>query len=251
MGQRASTPNRSKTQDSLLQQIAKASGRVGREATKAAEWLVKFIQLDLNRFTGRQWADLRDELIYLTVGTPDMWSDLPGRLQTSPLGFQKTRGFYNRTRIRGTQTLVKDLVEQLVQKGRAEYLMSPARHTLFLYTAKDKVFPYLTTEEPREAFMLNLADLLKEKGNRVRLCRGQDDPDCSKWFLARSKKQIYCTPRCQSRDNMRRRRGTPKERFGKRGRPAKVKTKQEGQFQLPGKEHVMASRDRGILQRKG
>lgn len=80
----------------------------------------------------------------------------------------------------------------------------------------------ISAKTPLTVFEYHLSDMLAKFALLIYQC-----PECKTIFLASRKNKQFCSVRCQSRLNMRKYRGTPSERIGKRGRPAGSSNKKE------------------------
>lgn len=93
----------------------------------------------------------------------------------------------------------------------------------------DRGRKYISAKSPLIVFEYHLSDILTKFALLILQC-----PECKTIFLASRKNKQFCSVRCQSRLNMRKYRGTPLERVGKRGRPPGTGRKKEGLLNVKG-----------------
>lgn len=222
------------------------------------EWILKFTHTDLETISAGDWSNLRYEIAaFSEYGTPGTgltsaeniqmgsdWQDLNltslDELQSNPtyVHIFEFQNLPEKNTVQELQRITLKHIEGLIIKGAAAFpLPQITIHILNIdrlgkteIQLRDGTFKpveigwmkYVSASSPRESFIYYLATMLSKYAPRLRRC-----PGCQTVFLADRKNQEYCSTKCQSRTFMRKLRGTPPERAGKRGRPPMTVKKNE------------------------
>jgi hypothetical protein len=122
------------------------------------------------------------------------------------------------------QRLLQRQLEQFKTFGRISAPQPRGKLTLFFDKRQKQVTEYFVPrrserDTPENLFLYRCARVLP--WDRLRCC---PNDGCGKWFIAGRDDQRCCGNACRARSYNRRERGTPRERFGKLGRPAKIES---------------------------
>jgi hypothetical protein len=239
-------------------EVVKAAKRVIQYAPNTApateavmQWILRRLaDQDLDELSEGQWSDLRYEVDWFTrcftseaagqrqvpmraeawPGSPD-----PEELgeQPSVKAFEILRRLPSKQVVRQLQQDVQDAIDSLLRGEAAEFDLPPGARDCVRVLIRDILgktskwaYRFIEVRDLVPAFRDALSNVLAVQAARLAKC-----PGCRKRFLADRKNQDYCDALCRNRTYMRQQRGVPPERFGKRGRPRKIKT--EGSIDTP------------------
>ena len=201
--------------------LQKASNRIGGTPKAWMQWLLQFAARDLAALSTGGWMDLRYEIALFTiVAPPQAWK--LGRYVFASTGMGPMDGppwYYNvptPEEVGEFQAETQQHLDELIQTNRTTFPVLHAGLAVFHDTELDLGVLAVAPEAIGASFLYGLARLLEIHAPRLRLCTS-----CRARFLANRRGQRFCSLRCQSLFNMRKYRGTPPERIGKRGRPPK------------------------------
>ena len=204
------------------EELQKASRRIGRTPKAWMNWILKFARTELHGLSTGGWMDLGYEIALFTlVGPPEAMQ--VGRSIASRAHERETEGspwlcrLPEPKEVAALQALADHHVEALITTRTTDFPPFQARMRVENDPRHDLGSLIVSPKTTRQSFLYGLARLLAIHAARLRRC-----PSCAMRFLANRRDQQYCSIRCLSRITMRRHRGTPPERFGKRGRPPKT-----------------------------
>lgn len=200
----------------------KASGRVGRTISSTIKkWLLKVIGVDLNQLSDADMNNLRWEVAMFANRTatkekrPDFaiqpihaWSHIGGY---GPLSLP------SKATVKSLLQDARRCVEELVDKGRTGYKSSSMESREVYRTKIGFMQGKLYLRSPQANFHYALMLLLARYGHRISRC-----PCCLELYYRSRIDKAVCSGSCRSTLNGRKNRGTPPERFNKRGRPKKL-----------------------------
>jgi hypothetical protein len=224
-----------------------------RTRQSAQQWFVDFLSIDPSVLTDQQWHELQCRITSVTqLGVLDGSArNRKGKIEATRVliantAVRTTTHPWNRDNGTGTlqtsiarvssehpreqrlpskrtvlalQQRVKRLVNELFETGATVFPRPPNRIMLMLDNQRCIVDDFLPAMEsshsPESCFLFRCGELVVSMAAALHCC-----PKCRKVFLASRRDKRYCSENCQSCALMRRRRGTPLERYGKPGRRA-------------------------------
>ena len=227
----------------LLSQMQAAAKRVGVTADAKLRWLLSFAECDLHTLDRYKRNELAFDLFWFIGSDVRMVYRVRGsdkhkfvNMAEEALSGEDTEEYYEsllpdslvRGIIDGYEKLptARDIgaMQRLISKRLKS--LAAVRFTnvwanrvlLRAFASPDHIKGTfsLWADSRVDCFAVCSVKLLAAYAGGIRRC-----PGCSLLFLAGRNNQQYCSINCQSRTNMRRHRGTPPERFGRRGRPKK------------------------------
>ncbi len=204
------------------EELHKAYTRIGTSPKAWMQWILKFADCDLRALSGGGWMDLSYEVALFTlVGPLEAWKI--GHFIVAPTQWGYTQRssqlcvLPTSQEVEQCQAITNQHLAQLLQLGSTHF--PPFLATMVVSdTTQVALGPLAVSPETRlKSFLYGLACSLAIHAAGIRRCSG-----CEARFLANRRDQHFCSVRCLSRLNMRKYRGTPPERIGKRGRPPRV-----------------------------
>jgi len=117
-------------------------------------------------------------------------------------------------------TLVRKHIFELVEKGATSFPEVALQFTLKRSLERNIAFVENQLSSSN-ALALKVLGLLRDQGPLLRRC-----PGCTTIFLANRRDQQFHDNHCRMKNYMAKKRNTPPDRIGKRGRPRKVKNHQ-------------------------
>jgi len=127
--------------------------------------------------------------------------------------------------VRQLQQDVRGALDCLLRGEDAEFALPPDAGegvSIFCQNINGKqckhAIKFIKLRDLAPAFRHCVCTILEIHGPALTEC-----PGCSRVFLADRSNKDYCDPLCRNRTYMRLKRRVPPERFGKRGRPRKIK----------------------------
>ena len=204
------------------EELHKAYTRIGTSPKAWMQWILKFADCDLGALSAGGWMDLRYEVALFTfVGPPEAWKIGHFIVAPTQWGHMHHGSFQHcvlptSEEVEQCQAITNQHLAQLLQLGSTHF--PPFLGTMVVSdTTQVHLGPLAVSPETRLlSFLHGLACSLAIHAAGIRRCSG-----CQTRFLANRRDQHFCSVRCLSRFNMRKYRGTPPERIGKRGRPPK------------------------------
>lgn len=211
-----------------------------RTKERAARWLVWLAQASVASLQEREQRDLRNRIAALAqIGVVESRLGLHSRTTTLPWNWRGAPGsatlvgeltpeqeieqwrLPSPDTVAALQSTLRQDLERFIETGELEYQQLSGRLKLFHDKKKDRVIEFFWPDwshddTPENAFRYRYARVIGSVASRLRRC-----PSCQVLFLGRRRDQKHCGRKCQGRMAMRRRRNTPPERYGKRGRPRK------------------------------
>jgi hypothetical protein len=173
------------TRKQLTARLTAAFHAVGETPERQLEWLMA-----LSR--GEGLDDLRsraDEISYFLFKRRDQ----PGNLQSEGLPFGSVSAAM-------VPAIVQKLTEALKElRTRGAYIIPQLEEHQLVWYLPGRQGPWIMRSGPiPDIFLAEVADLLAEVGEALRLC---DAPDCGRLFVARRPHQVRCSARCTNRVN--------------------------------------------------
>lgn len=203
-------------------ECAKASGRLGSTVSSTMrKWLLKVVQLDLDRIPDARMNELKWEVAVFANRTA-----IKGRnpdFAVQPIHAWSHIGGHGPLSLPTADTVISLLreasrcIEALVDKGTTEYTLCSVGSLTVSRTKTGLMQGAIHLRSPKANFQYSLMHLLARMGHRISRCRC-----CSKLYYRSRIDKTTCSGKCRSTFNARKRRKTPPERFNKRGRPKKV-----------------------------
>jgi len=239
----------------LKKPVLAAYRRIGLDLSNWLEWMLRFAALDLTALSPGERLTLSEEVeAFTALGIYGAWNPtnvVGGRNNLGTLagvdcrsdGWGNPPGHSSRPTDDDLIYLHTFSLERLREVSR--FLLPDEKETRFVYKGGGvkvtdcPVFDHESdctdvslsnvtyrlekgvidaiVETPVDAFKFILIYLLGNFHKDITRCA-----ECMKVFIARRYNQAYCSTRCQNRVAARKRRATPPDRVGKRGRPAKA-----------------------------
>lgn len=204
------------------------------------EWVLKFTQMDLGWLSEGDWNNLKYEVACFTKrgAVEDHLLNQQQRLmplqdwiyiasrnneyESDRTGDKAEQEFWvshlpTRNAIENLQEVTKTEISKLLITGFASLTLPEIK---VIITSKGQ--KQIWTKSPANVFLYHFVDLITKFAPLIHKCR-----ECKQVFLALRNTKQYCSVICQSRANMRKYRGTPPDRVGKRGRPPGTGKKKE------------------------
>ena len=198
--------------------LKKARGRVGFTGESTTKWLLRSIRLPLEELGERDRRELQWEVTAFSTYTAF-------RGQQSQVAVQPIYDWYSLFRegdlslpshgeLKHLLGIATQHVNDLVDQGKTSFDslhlsgFSLARSSSGIMRASS------STGSAASNVQYALLILLQRYGDRISRC-----PCCSQLFFRSRSDKEACSSSCRSKQNIRKRRKTPPERFGKRGRP--------------------------------
>lgn len=205
------------------EELHKAYTRIGTSPKAWMQWILKFADCDLGELSAGGWMNLRYEVALFTlVGPPEAWKIGHFIVAPTQWGYMQSSSqlcvLPTSQEVEQCQAITNQHLAQLLQMGSTQF--PPFLGTMIISDTTTQVHlgPLAVSPKTRLlSFLQGLACLLAIHAAGIRRCSG-----CEARFLANRRDQHFCSVRCLSRLNMRKYRGTPPERIGKRGRPPRV-----------------------------
>ena len=190
--------------------IIKERGLYGVDRAGAMAWLLEFVYLDLAQLGRGGFDDKEMEVRRFS------WEAGLGELIASnqfsastPIGLEPLTLRF----VQDLQHKTRSALSLYADTGRMAFLIDKGWLTVVRPHP-----PVLLTEQLESNFFHQAAHVASPFGERVKRCGS-----CAKVFLAGRTDKRFCSNRCQAKHYVREERGTPPERFGKRGRVRKRK----------------------------
>ena len=208
-------------------EVYQAVLRAGGSPTHAMKWLLEFAQRDLSLLSEGDWLNLSYEVIAFArfglLKQPHQKTLVrrnarsSGLITTSPEWEDITEDVTlpSKDEIAKLRRFTWEQIEAIVQKDVADIDVGHIRIRL-KRIPPTWVYTRLIVDLLESGFAFHLAHHFADQAAWIRRC-----PECTKYFLAERRNQLYCSSSCQTRMASRKYRATPPERVGKRGRPPK------------------------------
>lgn len=215
-------------------ELDKAMDRLGNTPVKVMEWILRFDQENLGTISEGDWTNRRYELAEFTqygalgrksfekekvISIPS-WSSMAPKSEI-PENPNEIQLWYvqqlpGKRAAKELQKITHECLKEHLENGTTSFPLSGATIHTGYDKERDLGFKFILSNNPKTMFGYYLSSFIAQHSGRIRRCAG-----CPIIFLADRKNQIYHSSQCQSRINMRRKRNTPPDRIGKRGRPPK------------------------------
>lgn len=221
-----------KAEDFVQLRLNEARLRIGVSPHRAMKWLLRVTQMAPEMLKGKDLENLRWELAFLAHhGTTAYFLRPSVTARRRPWGLDSYRYWIDEApnpqealshqvlpALSDTKELF-DLMQSdvlaLVDKGHTtsslisnKFSVQRTRSGLIEFSADP--------QSAKDGFIYSLHLLLSKHGGLIQRC-----PCCQTLFLSKRRDQQFCKGPCRAKFNIRRKRGTKPERFGKRGRPRK------------------------------
>ena len=196
----------------VLDELAKAAERLGRNPDECMRWVLKFAQADLPKYSEGQWADLATEVAIFIgrgplvsvgrnithLGAAFDWSGPPPKSARLKEEWVTYAPHPSRQQVLALQKHTKEALDIFAQRKELKFVLGPLHMTLEPWRVSRGGLS-LKSHTPVDAFKFHLALLFSHYYGRVRSCG-----ECSTLFLADRRNQLYCATRCLTRVTQRR-----------------------------------------------
>ena len=210
----------------LIPHMKRMVRTLGNSTDRQLRWLVAFLHTDFTSLPKTKIVTLQCELAFLaSFGNRTFKKKAP-----IPSGFKyfdPYRDFlclFSGNRLLPSQDVLNSCQSTFSQNVSTFLNYQPIQFPLsyratihLINSPKNDPFLYVGCSSSQESLQWWFASLLAEQGRRLRRC-----PTCLKIYIAHRVDMKFCADKCRAKYNMRRQRGTTKDRYGKRGRPKKV-----------------------------
>jgi hypothetical protein len=196
---------------------------LGKSPNRQLRWLVSFLHSDLMLLKAEKRLALRCELAYLAwYGNRSFTKQPPTTSGEKPFNLfslsRPTRVLPDDDDLKSYQKDFSQKISSFLGQHHVQFnLLSLAGSTIHVWNKPGgKPGFYLECPTGEESLQWWLASLLTDQGHRLRRCL-----PCQKLHIANRTDKNFCSPKCRALNNMRHKRKTPIDRYGKRGRPRK------------------------------
>jgi hypothetical protein len=201
----------SKSQRGEMDELHKASLRMGHNSLETLSWLIRFSNASLYELSEGDFQNLSAELCVFAT-----W----GMRHGSFFATEKSFGNYGRKRAERPNLADAQALKNLAQRtmcdlfNDSEVELTFRSLTLHVTVLEDKSGSHIAPigSALLDAFSYYLAQLLGEHGQVLAPC-----PGCDRWFATIRVHQHFCSPRCRSRVLTRRFREAHGEKLKKAG----------------------------------
>lgn len=206
--------------------------RVGDSVDARLNWVLTFLQRDLDTLSPGDWLNLCDEIWMYGSPLPPGWSgyysiDIPKGRTVEELS---RHSLLPRTQVQEAQRHLLRLVEDLLAGQTVTTVPLSIRLSTVRHPSGTSIVGTWTGDPLHLLLFRLLTDFQATEVTRLRKCeRGQSAEDhalsvqvCGRWFYARDLRQQYCSPECGKGGRWTRYWHTNREKINRRRRKGSV-----------------------------